>query len=741
MAYEGTPTPLRDCPICHSTDKRCRQRNNLILCMNRIDGGDKEKFKSDNGIEYTYLGRAVGAGEWGEWAALPEIDKEEREKIKNERLAHEGSNPAYDMPACDRNTNYTKILNQLTLKQYDLSDLLRRGFTESQIKELQFRSVDKFHQLYEEVDWRTPGVTPSGRTLYIMGERGGYLCPVRDIDGNIVAMQVRLREGSEGGRYRWLSSQVKKRPNCPTYRSNGEMPLAIFNRQNAGGVLWLVEGVGPKPAWVSVKYPKSAVVGAAGAQWGYSPSGMKIILDRLKPKRIILAADAGCVQVDKGGNQHTIARYQTIADLLKIYGYSLEVAWWGQETKEDFDIDELDDHSSIKSIPFEELLAIASRKKQEYENQNFETFEDPSQSLDAALPEIPTIEIGQKPLDDAPWRVRVDYALRQYLAEEDDIQRIFLKNEAIKDFFSGREKDFYAAITYLEKTHHDNPEQIAGALDDTIHEMSQDFEEAFVPTGHPDLDDKIGGIASSVYWVMPAQPNTGKTALLLHLMRQYAKKLFFEKGLYQPIVFFSLESTRVNVCRRLLAQEAEVDAWRLRTGKLWDSEVERVLQAQETLKRLPIFIDPTPSISPHQIRRKLLALHQKYGRVPLVAIDHAHIMSGDGHDELARIGNISKNCQAMSREFNTCLILLAQMNQDQKNRADKTPQTRDIRYGTQIMMDADLISFLYRPEMDDPDTYEKGLMKIFITKQREGRTGNVSLLFDPDKLMFKDAEE
>jgi replicative DNA helicase len=743
MSYEGTPDLLRDCPICGSTDKRCRQRDTLILCMGRLDGTKRdiqngepgEKTLGSDGQEYTYVGRATGAGEWGEWVVIDETGKEDREQLKNERLAQEGSAPPYDMPASDRHKNYSAILSQLTLSQYDKSDLLRRGFTEDQISDLGFKSADKFQKLSKEVDWRTPGVVPSGRTLYVMGENGGYLCPVRDVDGNIVAMQVRFREAEPGDRYRWLSSGVKKRPKAPSIQVREEMPLSIFNPASEGSALWLVEGTGPKPAWVACKY-NCPVIGASGAQWAYSPKTLEGAIAKIKPSRIILAADAGCIEVDNGGNQHTLHRYRATFDLLAQLGYALEIAWWEQDSKSDSDIDELEDLSIIKAITMQELIAKGDQKKQEHEKWKLGLTDDTSLSREvvAGLPEMPEpVPLGEKPPDSAPWEVRLKFELKVYLNEEDELRQLRIKNE-IGTKYELKEKDFYKAIAYVDSPSHEKLEHAEGAYDEAFSRMA-DESAMGVPTGHRELDEKIGGLQASSLIIVPADPNTGKTAFALHLARQYMKRSPL------PVAFFSLESPRVNVATRLLAQESEVPAWKIKSGRMWDTEMERVLEASDRLKKMPFYIDPTPAISPARIKRKLMAMHEKLGQIGLVLVDHAHIMSGEGQGDLECIKHIANSLQGMSREFKTCIMLLSQTNQGRSARSSKEPEASDIRYGAPLHAAADLITFLHRPELFDADTPDRGIMQIHIIKQREGAAGRgvrVDLLFEPECLLFKD---
>jgi replicative DNA helicase len=744
MSYEGAPDTLKDCPICGSTDKRCRQRNTLILCMGRLDGVKRdiangelgEKTQGSDGQEYTYLGRATGAGEWGEWGIVDESSKEEREQLKNERLAQEGAAAPYDMPARDRHKNYSAILDQLSLSQYDKSDLLRRGLGEHEIESIGFRSVEKFQKLNKEVDWRTPGVTPSGTTLYVMGEKGGYLCPVRDADGNIVAMQIRFREAEPGDRYRWLSSGVKKRPKAPSIQVQGEMPLSIFNPGRESSTLWLVEGTGPKPAWVSARYG-CPVIGASGAQWAYSPQALERAIAKIKPERILLAADAGCVEVDNGGNQHTLHRYKATSDLLARLGHSMEIAWWGQESKGSPDIDELKDLSAVKAISMPDLLAIGDQKRREHEASLANLSGDTALSREvvAALPEMPKpMPLGEKPPDSAPWEVRLKFDLKVYLNEEDELRQLRIKNE-ISSKYELKEKDFYKAIAYVDSPSHENLEHAEGAYDEAFSRMA-DESAMGVSTGHQALDEKIGGLQPSSLIIVPADPNTGKTAFALHLARQYMKRSPL------PVAFFSLESPRVNVATRLLAQEAEVPAWKIKSGRMWDSEMERVLEASERLKKMPFYIDPTPAISPARIKRKLMAMHEKVGQIGLILVDHAHIMSGEGQGDLECIKHIANSLQGMSREFKTCIMLLSQTNQGRSARSSKEPEASDIRYGAPLHAAADLITFLHRPELFDADTPDRGIMQIHIIKQREGTAGRgvrVDLLFEPECLLFKDA--
>ncbi|MCG9891350.1 MAG: hypothetical protein MH252_09760 [Thermosynechococcaceae cyanobacterium MS004] len=342
------------CLICGDTKGKCRQTAEALnLCMEV--SGTLPGFK--------YLGQTKN-GLWAKYLLDDGTDRtqEEREQhfheqqqLRASRAAAEAQRHADALPAHERDRLYAQLLNQLSLHPADRADLHRRGITDEQIKALGIRSVEQWQPLAQELSHALPGLGLDGRSL--ITPRPGYLCPIRDVDGLIVGFQIRAR-ASGGRRYYWLTGKTKKRPNGPTpHLSNGELPLVVHRpvliQREA---IALVEGTGAKPFILAQKLGL-VTIGAAGGQFAASPETLKLTLERLGIKDIEFYPDAGAVQ-----NQSVLRQYRSAFKLLKTWGYSVQIAWWGQEDKRVHpDIDELDDLGQIQLLSLAEFEAIAAK--------------------------------------------------------------------------------------------------------------------------------------------------------------------------------------------------------------------------------------------------------------------------------------------------------------------------------------------------------------------------------------------
>ncbi|MBD2157321.1 hypothetical protein [Leptolyngbya sp. FACHB-16] len=348
-------TALKDCPICGSHDKRCREtETGTILCMTlteRVTGVDGYRFI-----------RPTKNDTWGIWISDDAQQNDDWRRNLEERRAiqeHlEAQKRAASMSAEERDRHYQRLLSCLSLHPDDRTDLHRRGLSEAQIKAGQFVSVGKWQKLPEEFPTTLPGISLTGRSLNTSGD--GYLCPVRDAHGLIVALQLRLRDPGDGGRYRWISSVTRKRPNGqPPNLPNGELPLAVFRPSAVSRqAIALVEGTGAKP-FITSERLGIATIGAAGGQFASSPQTLRASLE-------ILTAEAGtnCIEFfpDAGSikNFGVLRQYKAAWQLLEEWGYLVQVAWWGQESKDDPDIDELENLGAIAFITPAEFLSLAS---------------------------------------------------------------------------------------------------------------------------------------------------------------------------------------------------------------------------------------------------------------------------------------------------------------------------------------------------------------------------------------------
>lgn len=257
-----------------------------------------------------------------------------------------------------------------------------------------------------------------------------------------------------------------------------------------------------------------------------------------------------------------------------------------------------------------------------------------------------------------------------------------------------------------------------------------------VPTGFKDLDNILAGFQKSDLFILAARPSMGKTALSLNLAHNVAVKSS------QPVLLFSLEMSKEQLVDRLLAAEAGVDAWNLRTGNLTDADFEKIGHAMGTLSEAPIYIDDTPGITVSDLRTK--ARREAHKRpLGLIIVDYLQLMSGgtrfsnDGGNRVQEISEISRGLKGIARELNVPLIAISQLSRSVESRHPQIPQLADLRESGSIEQDADVVAFLYREDYYNPETDRKNLTDIFIKKHRNGPTGAIELYFDREKQRFR----
>lgn len=261
-----------------------------------------------------------------------------------------------------------------------------------------------------------------------------------------------------------------------------------------------------------------------------------------------------------------------------------------------------------------------------------------------------------------------------------------------------------------------------------------------IPTGLRDLDKLLAGLQRSDLIVIAARPSMGKTALMLNMSLDIATKA--KQG---SVLYFSLEMSKEQLVDRLLAAEAKVDAWKLRTGEgLTDDDFERLSSAMGELAEAPIFIDDTSGITVSDLRTKARRLHHQH---PLAAImvDYLQLMSGGSRfasaaNRVQEISEISRSLKVLARELNVPIVAASQLSRSVESRSPQIPQLADLRESGSIEQDADIVAFLYREEYYNPDTDRKNVTDILVKKHRNGPTRNIEVYFDREKQRFRDLD-
>ena len=258
-----------------------------------------------------------------------------------------------------------------------------------------------------------------------------------------------------------------------------------------------------------------------------------------------------------------------------------------------------------------------------------------------------------------------------------------------------------------------------------------------VSTGFTDLDTKLAGMQDSNLIILAARPGVGKTTFALNIALHVATKAKSGVG------FFSLEMSKEELVDRLLVGQADIDAWRLKTGKLSDQDYKSITEAMGDLSEAPIFIDDTPGISVLEMRTKARKLKSERD-IKLIVVDYLQLAdAGKRFDSRANeVSYISQGLKNLARELRIPVIALSQLNRAVEQRGTKKPQLADLRESGAIEQDADVVMFIYsEDEAEDLLDSNKKMVKLNIAKHRNGATGEIDLLFRGDRVKFYTVEK
>jgi replicative DNA helicase len=254
-----------------------------------------------------------------------------------------------------------------------------------------------------------------------------------------------------------------------------------------------------------------------------------------------------------------------------------------------------------------------------------------------------------------------------------------------------------------------------------------------MPTGFRDLDTMTtGGFHSGDLIVCAGRPGMGKTAWSLQVGR------FIASNNRKPVAMFSMEMGDKQLTARLWGAEASIEASRLKNGRLSEAEWAEAYQKANTLAALPLHIDESFNPSIAHIRTQCRKLIARQGEMGLVLIDYLQLMdSGEGQNRVQELSTITRRLKMLARELNCPVLLLSQLNRGVESRTNKRPLMADLRDSGCIEQDADLILMLYREDYYEDDTPNRGLVEVIVAKNRNGPTGTVKLLFEPEFTRFR----
>ncbi len=251
-------------------------------------------------------------------------------------------------------------------------------------------------------------------------------------------------------------------------------------------------------------------------------------------------------------------------------------------------------------------------------------------------------------------------------------------------------------------------------------------------TGFGDLDNKLAGMQDSNLLILAARPGIGKTTFALNMALSIATK---EK---KPVGFFSLEMSKEELVDRLLVGQADIDAWKLKTGKLSDQEMKQLMEAMGDLSTAPIFIDDTPGMSVLEMRTKARKLKMEKD-VKLIIVDYLQLADSGKRFEsrVNEVSFVSQQLKNLARELRIPVLAISQLSRAIEQRGTKKPQLSDLRESGAIEQDADVVMFLYyEDENEDLLDQSKRIIKLYIAKHRNGPTGDMDLMFRGDRVKF-----
>ncbi len=244
-------------------------------------------------------------------------------------------------------------------------------------------------------------------------------------------------------------------------------------------------------------------------------------------------------------------------------------------------------------------------------------------------------------------------------------------------------------------------------------------------TGFTDFDKMTSGLQQGDLVIIAGRPSMGKTVLGINIAENAA--ITTDK----PVLVFSLEMSGEQIAMRMISSLGRIDQHKVRTGKLSDDDWPRLTSVVSMLAEAKMFVDDTPALSPIELRARARRIARQHGQLGLIVIDYLQLMQVPGNKEnrTNEISEISRSLKALAKELNVPVVALSQLNRSLEQRHDRRPIMSDLRESGAIEQDADLIAFIYRDEVYNSDSPDKGTAEIIIGKQRNGPIGKIRLTF------------
>jgi replicative DNA helicase len=351
-------------------------------------------------------------------------------------------------------------------------------------------------------------------------------------------------------------------------------------------------------------------------------------------------------------------------------------------------------------------------------------------------------------LDEVPTSANIEYYAK-IIEQKSLLRKLIAAASSIISLGYGTEKDAYEIVDEAEKLIFDVAERKESRgyfpLNEVIKDSINSIEKLYhrsdlytgLPSGFKDFDDLTSGFQRSELIIIAARPSVGKTAFALNIAQDI--------GIRQKknVAIFSLEMSKEALVQRMICSEARIDSQRLRQGFLRTEDWAPLTTAAGKLADANIFIDETPGISDMQLRAKARRIQSRHG-LDIVIVDYLQLMDSSRRRNEGRtqeITEISRSLKALARELDIPVIALSQLSRAVESRGrDKRPILSDLRESGAIEQDADVVAFLYREELYNPNTEDKNIAEVIIQKQRNGPTGIKKLYFNKEYTRFESLE-
>lgn len=326
-----------------------------------------------------------------------------------------------------------------------------------------------------------------------------------------------------------------------------------------------------------------------------------------------------------------------------------------------------------------------------------------------------------------------DHAVRRNLIAQATnlIQRAYDEGESVEELLENAEAGIFSiSQEHISRDFRPIKDALTESFDRLDELQKSSGKLRGVPTGFRDLDNKLAGMQNSNLIILASRPGQGKTSMALNIAQYVA----VTAGL--PVGIFSLEMSQEELVDRLLVGQADIDAWKLKTGRLDEKDFDKLSLAMGELAEAPIFIDDTPGISISEMRTKARRLQIEHG-LKLLIVDYLQLVHGRNlENRVQEVSEISQNLKNLARELKIPVLAISQLSRAVEQRGTRKPQLADLRESGAIEQDADVVMFIWREDPENPEQ-----ITLDVQKHRNGSTGEIKLMFRADRTKFYGMEK